>query len=101
MTKEEKRKCARQMAQKIFAKLKPQGNRFYVYKNYYYFRTSGGKGWLVDFEDRDEVIFELKHEGVLDPPWTMYKRVITDELLRLAKPVALAINISGDRKSVV
>lgn len=95
MTIQEKRKCARQMARRIFETLHKQGNRFYVYQTYYYYRIDGGKGWLVDFEDRDEIFFELKREGLLNRPWTQYKRIITDELVYLAMPLALPVNTSG------
>jgi hypothetical protein len=95
MTKEVKRTAALQIARWAFDELRAQGNRFYYYKNYYYFRIDGGKGWLEDFEDHDEIIFQLRQEGLVEPPWTKYKRVIPDELRRLAKSVALPVNTAG------
>jgi hypothetical protein len=95
MTNEQKRNAALMVAHQIADRLRVQGNRLYHYKNYYYLRINGGKGWLEDLENRDEIIFELHDEGLLDRPWTKYKRIITDELLRLAKYIALPVNTKG------
>jgi hypothetical protein len=89
------RQGALQVANTAFKKLKAQGNRFYVYNNMYYFRTEAGHGWLVDFNNRDEIISQLWFEGAIERLWVRCKRIITDELLRLAMPVALPVDTTG------
>jgi hypothetical protein len=99
MTSEQKKEQVRQIAQWVFRKWNAEGNRFYCYQKHYYLRTGDEAGWLIDFEKCDDIIEEVWNSGGLRHPSTPYKKLLIEELLRLAQPEAILVKTVGLKKS--